>query len=145
MDEPLNFTRILPRLACCGQPTREQWDWIAAQGFQTVINLLPASSPTALPDENDLAAARAIEYINIPVVWTTPAAEDLASFFEAMEARRQKTVLVHCALNYRASAFVFLWRVLRCGEEAEQVQWDMFSVWEPDETWQAFIDAALAG
>jgi len=144
MDEPLNFIRISPLLACCGQPTREQWDWIAGQGFQTVINLLPASSPTALPDEADLSAARAIEYIHIPVVWTAPAAADLARFFDAMEANRQKTVLVHCALNYRASAFVFLWRVLRCGEAAERVKWDMLSVWEPDETWQAFIDAASA-
>ena len=144
MDEPLNFMRISPRLACCGQPAREQWDWVAAQGYQTVINLLPSSSPTALPDENDLAAARGIEYIHIPVVWTAPAAADLARFFDAMEARRQKMVLVHCALNYRASAFVYLWRVLRCGEPADQAKWDMLSVWEPDETWQAFIDAALA-
>ena len=54
-------------------------------------------------------------------------------------------MLVHCVLNYRASAFVFLWRVLRRGEAPEAARLDMLSVWQPDETWQAFIDRALAG
>lgn len=144
-DQPLNFTRISPGLGCCGQPTREQWDWIAAQGYQTVINLALDNSPNVLPDEAELCAARNIRYIHIPVVWTAPTLEDLARFFDAMESNRDKAVLVHCALNYRASAFVYLWRVLRCKEPQKIARPDMLAVWTPDETWQAFIDRALAG
>jgi len=144
-DVPLNYTRISPGLGCCGQPARGEWDWIAAQGYQTVINLALDSSPNALPDEAELCAARSIHYIHIPVVWTAPTLDDLARFFDAMESNGDKAVLVHCALNYRASAFVYLWRVLRCNELQKIARPDMLAVWKPDETWQAFIDRALAG
>lgn len=144
-DAPLNFSRISASLACCGQPTREQWDWIAAQGYQVVINLAMDSSPNALPDEAELAAAHGIGYIHIPVVWGAPDAADLARFFEVMQASHGKAVLVHCALNYRASAFVYLWRVLRCAEPRTTARLDLLAVWQPDETWQAFIERTLAG
>ena len=107
--------------------------------FQTI------NGRNALPDEAELCAARSIHYIHIPVVWTAPTLGDLARFFDAMESNRDKAVLVHCALNYRASAFVFLWRVLRCDELQKIARPDMLAVWKPDETWQAFIDRALAG
>jgi protein tyrosine phosphatase (PTP) superfamily phosphohydrolase (DUF442 family) len=91
-DQPLNFTRISPGLGCCGQPTREQWDWIAAQGYQTVINLALDNSPNALPDEAELCAARNIRYIHIPVVWTAPtlqgtAKDRAARYAGSVEAR----------------------------------------------------------
>ncbi|GAP12363.1 uncharacterized protein conserved in bacteria [Longilinea arvoryzae] len=143
-DEPLNYMRISARLGCCGQPTLEQWDWIAAQGYQVVINLFPTSAPDGMPDAFGLASVRGLEYIHIPVVWETPTQANLQQFFAAMEAHRAQSVLVHCRRNYRASAFVYLWRVLRCGEPEEDARWDMLSVWEPDETWQALIDRALA-
>lgn len=143
IDEPLNFTQISTRLSCCGQPTREQWDWIAGQGYRVVINLALSNSSNALADEADLVSARGMEYYHIPVIWEAPTEADLAQFFAVMEAQREKAVLVHCARNYRASAFVFLWRVLRCGESQADARWDMLSVWEPDATWQAFIDQAL--
>ena len=144
-DGPLNYRRISASLGCCGQPAREQWDWIAAQGYQTVINLALSTSPNALPDEAELCAARGIHHVHIPVAWEAPTPAGLARFFEVMEAGRGRSVLVHCVLNYRASAFVFLWRVLRRGEAPEAARQDMLSVWQPDDTWQAFIDRALAG
>lgn len=144
-DQPVNYTRISEHLGCCGQPTREQWDWITAQGYQTVINLALDSSPNALPDETELAISHGMAYVHIPVVWSAPTDSDLMRFFDVMEANRGKAVLVHCALNYRASAFVFLWRVLRCGETQNHARLDLLEVWKPDEIWQAFIDRALAG
>lgn len=143
-DEPLNYTRISARLGCCGQPTLAEWDWIAAQGYQVVINLALESAPAGMPEGFELAAARGLKYIHLPVVWEAPTLANLESFFAAMEAHRADSVLVHCRKNYRASAFVYLWRVLRCAEPEEDARWDMLSVWEPDETWQALIDRALA-
>ncbi len=143
-DEPLNYTRISAQLGCCGQPTLDQWDWIAAQGYQVVINLAVSRAPEGMPDAVGLASARGLKYFHIPVIWEAPMPADLAQFFSVMEAHRGQSVLVHCRKNYRASAFVYLWRVLRCAEPEEDARWDMLSVWEPDETWQAFIDQALA-
>lgn len=143
-DEPLNFCRISDRLACCGQPERSQWDWIAAQGYRTVINLALDSSPNAQADEAELVTGRGMDYLHIPVLWEQPTPADLERFLAAMDAHAGSPVLVHCVVNYRASAFVFLWRVLRCGEGVDDARWEMLSIWEPDDVWQAFIDRALA-
>jgi hypothetical protein len=60
-----------------------------------------------------------------------------------MEANRARKVFVHCVVNYRVSAFMYLYRVLRLGVDPEDAIWDLRSIWEPDETWLAFINTAL--
>jgi protein tyrosine phosphatase (PTP) superfamily phosphohydrolase (DUF442 family) len=110
-----------------------------------VINLALASSPDAQLDEAELVASNGMEYIHIPVVWEAPTTADLAKFFAVMEMHRDMAVLVHCVKNYRASVFVFLWRVLHNGEPLEEARQAILSVWTPDETWQTFIEHVLAG
>jgi hypothetical protein len=60
-----------------------------------------------------------------------------------MDAHKDETVLVHCAANYRVTAFIGLYRVLRLGWAADKAFEPMRSVWEPDEVWKAFIARAL--
>jgi protein tyrosine phosphatase (PTP) superfamily phosphohydrolase (DUF442 family) len=84
-----------------------------------------------------------MEYVYIPVVWTAPQPADLSAFFKAMDERQDKKVFVHCAMNFRASAFVFLYRVLRQAVPLETAKQSMLEIWQPDETWQEFIDNSL--
>jgi hypothetical protein len=44
----------------------------------------------------------------------------------------------------RVSAFMFLYRVLRQDVPLEEARATMNQLWEPNATWQKFIDAALA-
>ena len=53
-----------------------------------------------------------MEYVHIPVVWSLTH-KDLTRFFAALEEHRGRKVFVHCLLNMRVTAFVFLYRVLR--------------------------------
>ncbi len=143
LEQLTNYYPISPLILTAGQPTAEQIALVAAAGCQVVINLARPTSPNALPDEAGLAAAHGMDYVAIPVVWEAPTLEDLTLFFAAMEANQTRRVFVHCVVNYRVSAFIYLYRVLRLGVDPDEAIWDLRSIWEPDETWSAFINAAL--
>lgn len=143
LEDIINYVDISPNLGTAGQPTRDQFAAIQQAGFEVVINLLPSSSPKAIADEEALVNSLGIDYITIPVVWTEPTAADLDRFFEAMQQNQGRKVFVHCAMNMRVSAFVFLYRVLVEGAAVEDAKWAMLELWEPDPVWQAFIDQSL--
>lgn len=143
LEQLTNYYPISPLILTAGQPTAEQLVLIAQADCQVVINLARPTSPNALPNEAELVAAQGMEYVAIPVVWEEPTLDDLTRFFTVMEANQARKVFGHCVVNYRVSCFVYLYRVLRLGVDPDEAIWDLRAVWEPDETWSAFIAAAL--
>jgi protein tyrosine phosphatase (PTP) superfamily phosphohydrolase (DUF442 family) len=139
----LNFVEISPTLGTAGQPLREQFADITAAGYDAVINLAMPTSDNAIPDEAAVVSELGMAYIHIPVVWEAPQREDFEQFCAAMQRLGGRKVFVHCVLNMRVSAFVFLYRVLREGADAEVVKWDMLQIWEPEGVWETFIAARL--
>ena len=102
------------------------------------------NTPRDLPNEPQLLADDGIDYVHIPVVFEQPTEDDLNQFFDAMDNSQDKKCFVHCIANARVSAFVMLYRVLRQGVPVEEANATMRQIWEPNPTWQAFIDARLA-
>jgi uncharacterized protein (TIGR01244 family) len=141
-----NLTVLNDSLWSAGQPTRAQLAEVAEAGFEAVINLALATSDNALADEAEVAQSLGMEYIHIPVVWDAPQPENLQDFMDAMDARADEKVFVHCAMNYRASAFVALWRVLRRGWEAGEAFATQKTVWDLKEypVWEKFVRESLA-
>lgn len=137
-----HYRRLTPLLASAGQPEAGQLAWLPT-AFDCVINLARADSPHALPDEAQRLAELGLDYVHIPVDFRQPQLRDLAEFFQATETRTAQRLFVHCAYNWRASAFVFLYRVLREQADPAQARADMHAIWQPDPLWQAFIDQAL--
>jgi hypothetical protein len=86
-----------------------------------------------------------VRYAGLPIPWEAPTAEHVERFFALMDARGDSRTLVHCALNKRASVFVYLYRVLRGGVSREAALADLHAVWTPDAIWQKLIDDTLAG
>jgi protein tyrosine phosphatase (PTP) superfamily phosphohydrolase (DUF442 family) len=82
-------------------------------------------------------------YVHIPVQFATPTETDLLAFFDAMDVYRERRILVHCAANYRVTAFLGLYRVARQGWSSEEAFDLMRTVWEPNEVWTQFIAAML--
>lgn len=142
-----NFRRLSDHLITGGQPTEAHLAAVAAAGCQVVINLGRLDPAYALPDERGTVEALGLIYEHIPVVWTQPTAADLDAFFATLARHAGRPVFVHCAANYRASAFILLYRVLRLGWRLEDALPDMRAIWDPAEypAWQAFIEAALTG
>jgi protein tyrosine phosphatase (PTP) superfamily phosphohydrolase (DUF442 family) len=138
-----NFLKVSENLATAGQPTPGQFNAIKKAGYQVVINLALTDSPGALLDETSLVVRLGMAYYHIPVIWEKPDPKDLQRFFEMMDQEKEKKIFVHCMLNFRATAFVYLYSIIRLGEPPEAPAEMMRQVWEPDETWQAFIDSML--
>jgi protein tyrosine phosphatase (PTP) superfamily phosphohydrolase (DUF442 family) len=143
LDDITNFMEISDRLGTAGQPTREQFSQIRAAGYEVVINLAMPDSINALPDEGSLVAVQKMDYIHIPVVWAAPSRQDLEEFFAVMKRLEGRKIFAHCALNYRVSSFVYLYRVICLGANAEEAWWDVLSIWEPDANWSKFIQDSL--
>lgn len=145
LTEITNYLLISPGIASSGQPTRQQFADIRAAGYQVIVNLAVPTSTNALVDEASLVEAQGMLYVHIPVLWEKPRLENLTRFFEVMQQYQENKVFVHCALNMRASAFLFLYRNLRLSVPLDEARAEMLKIWDPDENenWKGFIETAL--
>lgn len=140
-----NFRPIDDRLSTSGQPSEAQLRAVAAEGYEVIINLALHDQPRySLPDETGLVTGLGMEYVHIPVQFDAPQETDLLAFITAMEKHKQRKVLVHCAANMRVTAFLGLYRFIKQGMTNTEAFAPMKSVWEPDETWAAFLARVLA-
>jgi protein tyrosine phosphatase (PTP) superfamily phosphohydrolase (DUF442 family) len=139
IDEVKNFVQVGERLATAGQPSEEQLREVAAAGYRAVINLGLLDPRYCLPDEAALVLSLGLSYCHIPVQFDAPRREDFDAFVAAMDAQGQESTFVHCAANYRVSAFVALYGELRLGWTRDQADACIHRVWEPNETWQRFL------
>ena len=145
MKDIYNVLFYHENLSSSGMPTAEQMKEVAQAGVKLVINLAPHDVPNAIPDEPEVVHALGMEYINIPVNWSTPTRDGLNLFMDAMDANRDKRIHVHCEANFRATAFILMYRVLRLGWKEEQAFEVMHSIWDEDAypVWKMFIEDAL--
>ena len=140
-----NFLALSETLFTGGMPTTEQLSDAAQQGVEIVINLAPHEVSNALPNETELVASLGMQYINIPVIWNTPTKDGLDRFMDVMEANKDKRILVHCQANFRATAFVAMYRILRLGWKEDDAMQGMHKIWAEEEypIWKMFIDDTL--
>jgi protein tyrosine phosphatase (PTP) superfamily phosphohydrolase (DUF442 family) len=139
MSTILNYHYINERLASSGQPLVEEIQSIAEDGYEAVINLAMPYSPNVLEDEGFRVISLELDYYHIPVSWEEPTLAHLQRFCALMQMLEGSKVWVHCALNYRASAFLYQYHRLVLGMPEEQAQAVMLPEWEPDEVWRAFL------
>ena len=140
LSESRNFREVDERLLTAGQPNEAQLADAARRGVQVVINLALHDDPRySLADEAGCVRGLGMDYVHIPVQFNGPTEENLRAFISAMDAHRGKTILVHCAANYRVTAFVGLYRVLCERWVAEKAFQPMRTVWEPNPVWKQFI------
>lgn len=140
-----NFLALSENLYTGGMPTAEQLADGARQAVQVVINLAPHEVIDALPNEEDLVNSLGMQYINIPVLWNTPTRDGLDRFMEIMDENMDKKILVHCQANFRATAFVAMYRILRLGWNAEDAMQGMHKIWDVEDypIWKMFIEEML--
>ena len=137
-----NYHEFDEGLATAGQPTAEQFALIREAGFEIVNNLAQNNSPGALPDEAEVINGEKMQYLHIPVDFREPQMDNLEDFFVAMNEHENKKRFVHCACNWRVSAFMFLYRTKVLGLDRTQAKRDLYSVWTPDAVWSDFIRRA---
>jgi len=145
MNDIYNYLFYHDKLSSSGMPTPEQMKTVAEAGVELVINLAPHDVPNAIPNETELVESLSMGYINIPVNWNTPTRDGLDIFMDAMDRNKDKKILVHCEANFRASAFITLYRILRLVWDPEDAFEMMHTIWDEDAfpVWKMFIEDAI--
>jgi protein tyrosine phosphatase (PTP) superfamily phosphohydrolase (DUF442 family) len=143
LNEISNFREYSPVFASSGQPDEEQLSLIKSAGFERIIYIAFSSGGEAISNEDEIVKNLGMEYVHIPVVWDNPTAADFYAFADVMQRYPDKKSLLHCQVNFRASAFSFLYRVLYKDVDIATAKDDMNSVWQPNETWRELIFSIL--
>jgi len=145
MNDIFNYKFFHEKLSSSGMPTTEQMNAVAEASVQLVINLAPHDVQNAIPNETELVESLGMQYINIPVNWGTPTKDGLNIFMNAMDANQDKKIHVHCEANFRASAFIAMYRILRLDWKAEDALEMMHTIWDEDAfpVWKMFIEDAI--
>lgn len=130
-------------LSTSGQPTEEQFKSVAADGFKTVINIATINPRYSLPDEAGLTQALGMSYYHIPVDWENPTENDFAAFEKLLQHLPPQKTLIHCAANYRVTAFYSLYAMKNLGWSEQQADEFRALVWNERDypVWEKFIRA----
>ena len=141
VDRPDNFVQWRAGLASSGMPSHQWMSQAKDLGYDTVIDLMPPHMHGQ--GERGILESKGVRYVNIPVDFSRPTAEDFRRFSEAIEQNKDRNVLVHCMINQRGSSFTFLYRVIHEGAPVRDSQEKLLGVWVPDRTWRRFIEDTL--
>jgi protein tyrosine phosphatase (PTP) superfamily phosphohydrolase (DUF442 family) len=134
-----NYREYSPTFASSGQPTKEQLELLKDEGFERIVYIAFSNSGKAFADEDVVVKELGMDYVHIPVIWDQPTASDFYAFAGLMQRDADRKTLLHCQVNYRASAFSFLYRVLYEDVPVAEAKADMNSVWQPNATWRQLI------
>jgi protein tyrosine phosphatase (PTP) superfamily phosphohydrolase (DUF442 family) len=139
-----NFRQYSATFASAGQPTADQLQAIADQGFERIVYIAFTNNTNALPDEDQIVKGLGMEYMQVPVDFSNPLPDDFYAFADSMQRNSGKKTLLHCQVNARATAFSFLYRVLYEDVPLAEAKEDMNTVWQPNEVWRDFIFEVMA-
>ena len=141
--DPANFVQWRPGLASSAQPDTAYLKRVKSLGYDMVINLAPPEYPEAVEAEGAILARQGVAYLNIPVDFSDPTAENFRLYSEVMKSMARKNVLVHCQVNLRGTSFTFLYRVIHEAANSDDARGKLNSVWAPNPTWKKFIEGVL--
>ncbi|PLY10009.1 MAG: hypothetical protein C0626_06940 [Arcobacter sp.] len=139
----LNYIKINDMISTSGQPTKEQFETILKDDFDVVINLALSTATNALDNEDKIVSTLGMTYIHIPVDFENPTIENLKLFLTLLSSLEDKKVLVHCALNYRASAFMYVYHKYFLQTPFDKIDLSMMQEWSPDKKWQELMKTSF--
>ena len=140
-----NFRRISATVTTSGVVGAERLGDLRTQGYDAVINLLPDSSEHAVAGEAGIVRDQGVSYVYIPVDFAAPTPADFAAFAQAMDDHDGQTIHVHCAANFRVSAFYGLYAARKGRWTSDQAHELIAGLWHLQEhpAWAAFVAAEL--
>ncbi|WDP89053.1 MAG: protein tyrosine phosphatase family protein [Desulfobacter sp.] len=143
IETSYNFRKIHDRLTTSGVVSRDCLKTLAVQGYEVLVNLMPDESEYAVSDEQRIVMAQNLEYIYIPVDFEQPEDSDFIRFSAELERvlDKDRKVHIHCAANYRVSAFCALYAVHNDIWSIDKAWSFIHDVWQPADHrgWSEFI------
>ena len=143
MNKILNYVKINELISTSGQPKIEELELIANEGFEVVINLAMPTTSNALENEDKIVSSLNMSYIHIPVDFENPKISDLKLFLNVLQALGANKVWIHCAKNYRVSAFMYVYHKYILHTPFEEIDLSIFDKWQPSLIWQELMKVQL--
>ena len=142
-----NFRQATESISTSGILSEQQLELLSEEGYSAVINLLPEESEYAVRREKDIIEVQGLAYHYIPVDFAAPSVSDYQAFAKALADLAGRKLLLHCAANYRVSAFYAINAYLNNEVSSAQAYEFIAAVWNLDEypVWQEFVSAMLNG
>jgi len=137
----LAFQSVHERLVTSGQPTLEQFGWIAAAGFGTVINLALTDASNAVAGEDRRVLELGMDYIQLPLLFNQPSPSQALRVLALIDSLKSEKIWLHCALNMRVSSLMYLYRTHYLAVDDAEAQGFLHKIWSPDPVWSALISA----
>jgi len=136
-----NFLQVSDHLLTGGQPTEDQLRAAALEGVTAVINLATLHPRYSLDDEAGLVQSLGLAYHHIPADWEHPTPADFTAFEAAFLPLTQQKTLVHCAANFRVTAFYSLFAQKHLGWTEAQAEAFRAQIWERSDypVWEDFV------
>jgi len=119
---------------------------LLSEKYSVVINLLPDDSEYAIEGEKEDLESFGIHYIYIPIDWSEPKHTDYEAFESAMTKNDGKKLHIHCAANYRASAFYAIYAYNNKGWSKTKLNAFIDEIWEISDypVWVDFVSQQIA-
>jgi len=138
-----NYLQYNNLFASSGQPNEIQLQLLADSGVQQIIYLAFTDNKTAIANEDRIVKSMGMDYAHIPVDFGKPTLEDFKAFAAIMEQPDKLNTLLHCQVNFRASTFSFLYRVIFLNMPVEKAKQALDKVWEPNKVWFNYLKDTL--
>jgi protein tyrosine phosphatase (PTP) superfamily phosphohydrolase (DUF442 family) len=139
-QEIYNYHKVDDNVITGGQPTAEQLKSVSEEGFETVVNLA-TERPDSTLDEAGLVRSLGMAYYHIPVEWNDPKPADFESFENVIQGLGDQKTLIHCAANFRVTAFFSLYAMKHLGWSEARADAFRMLVWQGSDfpVWEKFI------
>jgi protein tyrosine phosphatase (PTP) superfamily phosphohydrolase (DUF442 family) len=136
-----NYHRVKGFFDTSGQPSKEQLELIAREGYKAVINLAPNSLiESSVFNEKEILSNANVEFIHIPVDFKQPKQENFDEFVAQVQKFKNEKIWIHCAANMRVSAFVYKYRREILNLPHNEIVDDLKTVWIPNKNWRSFLN-----
>jgi protein tyrosine phosphatase (PTP) superfamily phosphohydrolase (DUF442 family) len=142
IDQAYNYRAVSETVATAGVLKPEQLATLGDDGIEVVINLLPDSSESAVKEEKTIVQDQGIEYWYLPVDFSAPRLEEYVKFKDKLSQLGDKKLIIHCAANYRVSAFYSRYAIEFGIWSVDEADRFMLSIWKPSEYpgWPQWLD-----
>jgi len=141
MKASYNYREISDRLSTSGSVIKDDLLRLYDDGYGAVINLLPDAHERAIKNEKEIVERQGLKYIHIPVDFSAPKNEDYEQFKRALDDLALWKTHIHCAANWRVSAFYGVYAYEKSIWRAAQAWEHIASLWTPSEypAWFHFL------
>jgi protein tyrosine phosphatase (PTP) superfamily phosphohydrolase (DUF442 family) len=143
MNKILNYIKINELIATSGQLKIAEFELIANEGFEVVINLALNNSSNAIENEDKIVTNLNMTYIHIPVNFENPKLSDLKLFINILQSLETNKVWIHCSKNYRVSAFMYVYHKYVLHTPFEEINLSIFDIWQPSLVWQELMKVSI--